>query len=143
MTRDRQRRYKALCKRRLQGIMQADKKCRKLQMGEVPWSRTLQAAMDAIQLWKTVYSRKHRTRVSTRFISRLERRNSVKNSLKHTKLEIKTKLNKAFQQYYSLKKQAADLRETWLKDLAALRAKTHGGDQDTIFKSLLHREIQR
>ena len=111
--------------------------------GEVPWSRTIRAAMDAIQLWKTVYSRKHGTRVSTRFISRLEQKKSIQNSLRHTKQEVKEHLNQAYRRYYALKKNALHLRETWLRDLAAMKAKEDGGDQETIYNNLLHRESQQ
>ena len=58
---------------RRQGIELADSKCRKLNMGEVPWSMTLQAARDNIELWTNVVSQKRGTKVSTKFISRLEK----------------------------------------------------------------------
>ena len=51
----------------------ADERCRKLKMGEVPWSITLQSAWDLIQLWSNVVSRKKGTKVRTKFISRLEK----------------------------------------------------------------------
>ena len=98
--------------------------------------------MDTNQLWRTVLSRKNGTRVSTRFISRLERRNSIINSLHYTKQQVKLNLNQAYKKYYVLKKDAANLRETWLKDLAAMKAQQDGGDQDTIYTTMLHRERQ-
>ena len=112
-------------------------------MGEVPWSKTLQYSMDVIQLWRTVLSRKAGTKVSTRFISRLEKRVKETNSLKHSKAEILLYLKMAYKNYYGLKKEAHKLRETWLRDLAAQKAQMDGGDQETIFNNLLHRERQR
>ena len=118
-----QRRFETLSKKRKKRLLQAEALCRKLRMGEVPWIRTLQASMDCIQLWRTVLSRKSGIRVSTRFISRLERRNAITNSLRYTKVQVKTKLNLAYKNYYELKKNASQLRETWLKDLAAKKLK--------------------
>ena len=43
-------------------------------MGEVPWSMTLQSARDNIELWSNVVSRKKGTKVSTKHISRLEKK---------------------------------------------------------------------
>ena len=42
-----------------------------------------------------------------------------------------------------MKKDADDLRESWLRDLAAIKAKEKGGDQESICQSLLLRERQR
>ena len=50
--------YDNLLLKRRKGIEIADKKCRKLCMGEVPWSMTLQTARSEIQLWSNVVSRK-------------------------------------------------------------------------------------
>ena len=53
-----QAKYDTLLINRRKGIAIADKKCRKLCMGEVPWSMTLQTARSEIQLWSNVVSRK-------------------------------------------------------------------------------------
>ena len=68
------RRYDHLQQMRHKGIKIANKKCRHLKMGEVPWSATLMTAMDTIALWKVVVSRKRGARVSTRFLSPLEKK---------------------------------------------------------------------
>ena len=56
---------------------------------------------------------------------------------------IKEKLDEAYKRYYELKKEADSLRETWLRDLAAMKANEEGGDQETIYNNLLERERQR
>ena len=92
-------------------------------MGEVPWSRTLQKARDGIWLWKTVLSHKRGAHVSTRLISRLERRVKEQYSLQFSREEVELKLKESFHCYYELKKIAHSLRESWLRDLVALKAK--------------------
>ena len=42
-----------------------------------------------------------------------------------------------------LKKDADNLRETWLQDLEAMKANEEGGNQESIYKNLLEREGQR
>ena len=108
-------------------------------MGKVPCSRTLQHVMDEIALCKAVVLQKEGTRVSTRFITRLEKAASIRNSLKNTFIESSKLLKEACQRYYTLKKDADDLRESWLKDLAAIKAKEAGGSQDAIYKSSIKR----
>ena len=75
--------------------------------------------------------------ISTRLITRLERRVGTVNSLNCSKVEVKTKLKESCKRYYCLKKQAGELRESWLLDLAALKAKASDGDQSTIYKNLI------
>ena len=84
--------------------------------------------MDEIGLWKVVISRKRGTCVSTRYISRLEKRVYVTNSLRNSLSQTNEHLKDACARYYALKKDVDDLRESWLKDLAAIREKEKGGD---------------
>lgn len=142
-TPERQSRYESLVQKSRRGIFHAEQHCRSLKMGEVPWSRVLQESMDTIKLWSVVLSRKKGTRVSTRYISRLEQKVHIKDSLQHPLPQVTRLLTQAYHRYYELKKNAAQLRESWLKDLAALKAKHHGGNQEGIYKSLLTREKQR
>ena len=104
-------RYERLCEARKKAILKSDKTCRKLWMGEVPWSRTLQFSRTKIHLWTVVQSQKKGTKVSTRFISRLEKQAKITNSLQHTLPEIMTLLCEEYKRYYELKKIAHQLRE--------------------------------
>ena len=65
-------------------------------------------------------SRKRSTRVSTRYISCLEKRVYVTNSLRNSLAQTNENLKDACARYYALKKDADDLRESWLIDLAAI-----------------------
>ena len=81
--------------------------------------------------------------ISTRLITRLERRVGTVNLLHFSKAEVKIKLKESCRRYYSLKKQARELRESWLLDLVALKAKASDGDQSTIDKILFGRRSKR
>ena len=81
-------------------------------MGAVPWSMTLQSARDTIELWTNVISRKRGTKVSTRYISRLETTTGIPHSL-HVSLQEAAKLLKeSYKRYYELKAVAFELRES-------------------------------
>ena len=136
------RRYNHLQDMRHKGLKAAERQCRKLKMGGIPWSRTLQLAMDTICLWKAVLSRKQGTRVSTRFITRLEKQVNIRNSPHCSLIKASDNLHEAYKKYYALKKDADQLRETWLRDLAAIKARDEGGDQEAIYQSMLLRERQ-
>ena len=116
---------------RILGIQKADKQCRKIFMGEVPWSTTLQIARNEIQLWANVVARKKGMKVNTRFISRLEKKANISHALRCTLLISVLRRQEAYKRYYLLKKNATELRESWLMDLAALKAKASGGDHTT------------
>ena len=70
------------------GILQAESKCRKLKTGKVPWRRLLQERMDTILLWRVLLSRKNGARVSTRYITILERRVNIHNSLRPSIVKV-------------------------------------------------------
>ena len=135
--------YEILRRLRKKGIKLADSKCRKLNMGEVPWSMTLQSARDEIELWNNVMSRKRGTRVSTRYISRLEKRVGIFHSLQVSLQVASTRLQESYKRYYELKSVAQELRESWLMELAAVKAKEAGGDQHKYYSQLIQQERDR
>ncbi len=135
--------YEAILRLRKKGIETADKKCRKLKMGEVPWSRTIQIARDEISLWKAVVLRKRGKKINTRLISRLEKRTSTSHSLHITLGEAEIRLKESYKSYYELKKDANSLRESWLQDLAATKSKESKTNQQVYYNLMLTRERQR
>ena len=55
----------------------ADKRCRKLRMGGVPFSLELAAARSKIELWKTVVSWKMGKKPNMKHLQRLEKKNNL------------------------------------------------------------------
>ena len=92
-------------------------------MGEVPWSMTLQSARDNIELWSNIVSRKKGTKVSTKYISRLEKTTSNFHSCQVSMQEAYDRLKESYKRFYELKTVAFELRESWLMELAAIKAK--------------------
>ena len=121
----------------------ADKQCRKLKMGEVPWRGTLQLARDEIKLWSTVFSRKIGVTRSNRMIARLEYRVDIPRQLSFSREEIELKLRVSYRRHYSLKKKSGALRDSWILDLAALKAKECNRNEATIYKNIIQQECQK
>ena len=81
--------------------------------------------------------------ISTRLISRLERRTNTKNALKLSIPAMKERLKESYQRYYLLKKDTVSLRKSWLSDLAAIKSKFIGSCQQSTYNNLILRETQR
>jgi hypothetical protein len=56
---------------RVTHILQADQKCRKLKMGNVPWSPTLQASINRIRYFRACVSRSQQHKVNSRTLEKL------------------------------------------------------------------------
>ena len=54
--------------------------------------------------------------------------------------EAKQRVKEGYRRYYSLKKIAESLRESWLRDLTTTRAKNEDLNQGSVYKTLLLNE---
>ena len=97
-------------------------------MGEALWSRALQSIRDEILLWSKALAKKKGVRVSSRFLGRLENKSKTRQAMKYSINAIKKFKHDAHKRYYFMKKQASQLRESWLLDLAATQALHEGGN---------------
>ena len=52
---------------RLLAVLEADKRCRKLKMGQKQWTPNFQAVREEIKLWNLVLRKKRGARVSGRY----------------------------------------------------------------------------
>ena len=57
--------------------------------------------------------------------------------------EAYERLKESYKRYYELKNVASDLRESWLMELAAIKAKELGGDQHKHYNNLILQERER
>lgn len=73
--------FEKIMRLRNQGRTYADSKCRKLRMGNVPFSLELKAARDKIELWNAIITRRKGATYSQSKIRRLEHRTGIQNSL--------------------------------------------------------------
>ena len=135
--------YEKLRTIRMEARKFADKHCRKLYMGEVPYSPELSSARSTIELWKAIVSWKMGRKHNMKQIQRLERKTSMTGSRDTTLKEAKAQRSKAFKHYWEIKRQAKELRTTFLQMKAKDLAQANDLEEDNVYTQLITRETQR
>jgi hypothetical protein len=135
--------YEQILLMRNKGMLLAERRCRKLRMGMVPYSTELNKFRSEIQLWRAVIIKKKGCKYSNNKLRRLEKATGIQNSLHVTLEEAQIRESAAFKQYIHHKKTADQSRITYLEDKAAAIALNTTTDKDNIYKQLLMREEQR
>lgn len=97
-----------------EGMIHAEKKCRRIRMGEVPFSDTLIKAGMKIRVWNLVIRHKERNTVNTRTIRRLAKKCKLQQVLSESIETARQKLEEAWKQYKKYKKVAHSLRYEFL-----------------------------
>ena len=135
--------FEAILVLRAQGMQHADKKCRKRQMGNVPFSPELHKLSTNIGLWEAVVKKKKGVKFSMGKLRRLESAAGLNHTL-HTSLEeAEDKLSQSHSEYKMFKKQAQEARKTFIEDLAEAIAHQEDKNKATVYRHILHRESQR
>jgi hypothetical protein len=143
MNREQQTEYEDIRRLRMQGIKAADKGCRKLTMGNVPFSDKYKDITDKIELWRAVITKKSYCKYSQSKLRRLEKRTGIRHSLHCTIEEAKVNEKQALEEYWTFKKTARQTRNTFLEKKARELGKEKKVKQQTIMKQLIIREKQR
>ena len=147
LSRPQQQLYEQLDRMRAQGILAADRKCRKLCMGGVPWSPQLKRHMALVRFWGEYFKKRKGVRVKSRYLQRLAKKADVKEHLSDLNgiplAEIKARAREVFNQYKEFRKKAASARKDWLDQVAAAMAERGNTTKETILKQLKERERQR
>lgn len=127
---------------RVIGMMEADKKCRQLYMGGIPWSPTLQAARHKVDAWNLMLKHLNGGKVNSKV---LQRRMQIAHVVpgQRTLEEAKDARTAAYREVKRVKKKALTQRTSWLESLAAARAAEGNLTADQEVKNLLRKEQQR
>ena len=97
-------------------VRHADKKCRKLCMGEVPFCHKLNAAGEMIGFWRLVIRKKLGCHVSIRLIKDNVKKLGIETYMRLTLHECKEKQKKAYKAYNEVKRDAPKHRMDMLDD---------------------------
>jgi hypothetical protein len=135
--------WEAIDSLRVQGMLYAERRCRKLRMGGVLWSPEVQHNMDVILLWQLVCKRRKGVHVGSRVIQRLATKTGLPNAMSSSFEDALSSLRQAHRTYKASKRNAPSLRKTWLENLAQALSEEGNGDQATCLRSLQYREQQR
>ena len=100
-------------------IIFAEKRCRKLRAGQVPYSPEINEAGNTINVWNNIIRKKKGCNISSTYIKRISKKAGISiniNQLSLSECEQERKL--ATKKYKHLKKSAKQSREQFLVDLA-------------------------
>jgi hypothetical protein len=135
--------YEKLRQIRKDARSHADKKCRKLRMGGVPYSVELNKARQTIELWKSIISWKRGRKVNSKYIRRLEKKVGLQGSRRVTMNEAKAANALAYTVYWDIKRKAQELRTTFLQRKAKDLARTRKLEENNVYTQLIRCEQQR
>ena len=127
---------------RVEGMIHAESKCRKLKMGSIRWSPQIQESMDMIKYLKLTISRKMGRKVTARLLIQLSKKLKVNRERKSIE-ELKVLLGEAYETFKRLKKEHKKLRYTFLEDLANAMEKAGKGKKASNLRNLIQVEDQR
>ena len=99
-----------------EGMRMAEKKCRKLRMGAVPYSPELAKAGILIKLWSLVVRHKNGKNINSRYIRRTAKQCELKEVLANTLETAIANHRAAMKTYTKLKRDALNLRRNFLND---------------------------
>ena len=144
MTENLAKQYEKILQQRKEGMAYADKRCRPLFFGKIPYSPDFAKASDTIELWRAAGTIKRGCRYSSRLFRRLEKKLGLAKCLHKSIQEIKEEEDKAWKEYWGIKKKALALRKSFLEQ----KAEAIAGESDTqsasnVYKQLITREQQR
>ena len=103
-------------------IRYAEKRCRKLKFGAVPYTPELSKAGKTIHLWNNIIRKKKGQNISTRYLKRLAKKAGISKPMELSLEDCEKERNLASKQYRKLKKDAQISRELFIQNLASQQA---------------------
>ena len=140
---DQAQEWEALDALRVQGIFLADRKCRKLRTGSVPWSPILGHALAVHRFWDRFYVASIGRHVSSKYLSRLAQKAGLDLPVAMPSEEILRHRQLAWTEYKRLKRDAPLARTAFLQQLVAARAEAGWDSATSGLTNMIRREQQR
>jgi len=128
---------------RRDGMLHAEKKCRKLHMGNVEFSDEVNKRGKIMSLWKLVIRLKEGRIISRSKIKRMAKSCGITRPLSTSIEEAKTNYSKAKKGYIKCKPYAQELREIYLEGKANMYDMKGKRKEMEIVKRLIREEQQR
>ena len=127
---------------RTRGMLSAERKCRHLHHGAVPWSPVFAEARNRVKFWLIQQRRVQGFKINTRGLLRLGRRLHIPDYLP-TRTEISRELRIARHKYREAKENGRKNRNTFLESLAQAKSNNDEEKAAAFLTRLLEREEQR
>ena len=123
-----------------ESCLKAEKRCRKVRAGKVPFSPIVDTAAKTIYLWSSVLSKMRGCKVSSSLIRRLAKKCEIVIDPALTYEEVRLLRNNAIKRYKILKPTASQHREQFISDLADAIEEVYGTKRATALRSLTVQE---
>jgi hypothetical protein len=134
--------FEELDKLRVEGILYAEHQCRKLRMGNIPWSPDLQQSMIRI-----CYYQRCRLKyclgknINSRTLLKWYRKANISQEVLSARDAIQ-KLQEEFKVYNTIKKKAVEKRRCFLEGLAESKAEEGDLKKENILNRMMREEMQ-
>jgi hypothetical protein len=137
--------YNEIDNLRSDGMLLAERQCRKLRMGEIPFSPEYSKLAQTVLFWRLVLKKQSGGSVDSRYFRRLLRRQGVTFPWIQTLTisNVKAQLQVAYRRLNSFSKTALEKREAYLVEVAAARATLSGLSPEQELQNMMSRETQR
>ena len=103
-------------------VRYAEKKCRKINAGNVPYTPELSNAGQLINLWNNIIRKKKGCNISSKYLQRIAKKLGVSQPMKLSLHDCELERKSASRNYRKLKKNAQQSRTLFMHDLAAQHA---------------------
>ena len=123
--------------------LKAEKRCRKVRAGNVPFSPIVDTAAKSINIWSLVLSKMRGCKVSSSLIKRLAKKCDIVIGPALTYEEVRKLRNNAIKRYKILKPTAIQHPERFISDLADVTEEVYGTKRGTAVRSLSVQEEER
>ena len=138
------RMYEKIDKKITKYMLQAERKCRKLRMGYIPYSPQLAQLLNTINFWRLVIRKVKGHNISMRTIIRLQARCEISGKpLSHTESYCKERWKESITKYRQFKLQADKVRGKWLDEVIEQHILYGDTAAAGIIQTIKHREAQR
>ena len=114
----------------------AERRCRKIRAGNVPFSPVGDQAAKSIYFWNLILSKRRGVRVSTKLIKRTSNKYGLIVDPATSTEEIRQLRNQAIKRYKELKPKAKERREEFIRDLADAIEEIYGTNRASNVRSL-------
>ena len=133
--------YNDIDRLRTAGMHLAEKQCRKLRMGEVPFTPEYSRISNSVLIWRLICQLKSGKKIDSRYFNRqLKRIDFPRNRIQQMTLEeAQAQRRAAYKILNDYSKTASTKRSTWMEELAAARANISGLTSEQELLSLIHR----
>lgn len=135
--------FEALDLARTEGMLEAERHCRKLKTGAIPWTPEITAAQRRITYHRLSLKKLQGHKISAQTVCRAARRAGIQPTLT-TESQAQTLLHHSIVAYHQLKKRSGkQARATFLQRLALAKADKGDTDAETELSNLIRVEEQR